>query len=341
VKKYIVISLCILGSLNAMDIKPPVPREPREWLAKEYAKGNTSQIACFSSLLKKHKIPTEDKTILSVACGTAEIEVKLVQKAKCVHGIDASKNMINYAEQTHINETNKHILSFEHCFVEDFETQEPYDLALASCCFHWFADKQQALQHISNSLKKDGLFFANIDTVSNPPLGIAVLDDMKRDIPILGRLLSVLPNPTGSSSPTNNELYGMLDKAGFSLIKSEEESFEFPMSEQQFREHQLPILLSTPAAQWLINSTSDGWLTNVIAEGTYKCFSMSEEEQKQHDAPFFPESNATLIEKIRNNNFCRCLFNDFLNRYLKKLKKNNDGTYVFPYATTAILAAKR
>lgn len=343
-KKYIVASLCTLGSLSAMDMKPPVSREPREWMAEEYAKGNAPQFACFTHWLKKYNINTQNKNVLSIGCGTGEIEAYLAKEAKSVHGIDASKNMVDYAQSTHIDPTNHRTLSFEHCFVEDFEPKEKlYQLAIASCCFHWFTDQPQALACINKSLEKNGLFFANIDTAGNPePLGITVYNEMISKIPIIGSLLSVIPNPTGSSRPTNNELYDMLETAGLTMISSQEESFNWNMTEQEWRQFQLSLLLSTPGSQKLINATSkDNWTTNQITEQLYRCFTLSPEEQRQHDEPFFPQCSDELVQKIRDNNFCRYLFNNFLNRCLAKLQKNEDGTYTYPYVTTVILAAKK
>ena len=44
-------------------------------------------------------------------------------------------------------------LSFEHCFAEDFQFQNPRQLVLASFCVHWFEDKKRAFQSIHDSLE--------------------------------------------------------------------------------------------------------------------------------------------------------------------------------------------
>jgi len=338
VKKYIITAvLCALGSLNGMD-QPPT-REPREWMAQEYSENNKFQTSCFSHWLEKHKIPTQGKSIVSFGCGTGEIEAELAKKARHVHGTDASKNMIDYAKKTHGNPTNN--LFFTHCFAEDFTSQPIYDLALASCCFHWFADQPKALKAIANSLKYGGSFFANIETESNQKSpGHLVFEDMNRDIPGLKRLLSMLSSPTGSSHPTFADLHTMLFDAGLTDIKSSVETYDWTMTEQEWRNAQLPLLLSTPGAQWIINSTQDH-IGYASSQAVFWMMSMSEEEKKQHDAPFFPESNHELIQKIRANNFCRYLFNNYLNRCLTKMQKNENGTYTWKYETTVVLAQKK
>jgi hypothetical protein len=68
---------------------------------------------------------------------------------------------------------------------------------------------------------------------------------------------------------------------------------------------------------------------------------MSSEEKTEHDNFFFPESNHELIQKIRTNDFCRYLFNNFLRRCLTKLQKNDDSTYTWKYETTLFTAEKK
>ena len=337
--KYIILALSLGAPLPCMEQQ--IVREPREWPAEEYAKGNKNQIACFSTLLKKHAIETKKKTILSVASGTGETEGKLAPDATCIHGIDASKNQIEYAKKHHSAPN----LTFEHCFAEDFKATIPYELALISCSFHLFTNQQQALQRVNDSLEPQGLLFANIETANHPiPFSKTVLQEMINDIPLVGSLLSVLPDPIGSTRPTPEELYTMFDEAGFAIVKKEEESFDWTMDEQGWRDMQLPLILCSPGAQTLINITSpDQYIKSKLSEYAFSLIqqSMTAKELRQHDQPFFPESSNELVCKVRNNNFCRYLFNNFLNRVLTKLHKNEDGTYSWQYCTTAILATKK
>ena len=332
-KKILMLSLCMIHVLHGAQERPNRPGLP-----EEYARGNRFQIECFSHWLKKYDVPIEDKDILSVGCGTGELEFSLAQRAKTVYGIDASREIISYAQKKHILGN----LTFEHCFAENFASPTSYDLALASCCFHWFEDKPKALKAIANSLKSGSLFFSNIETSSNPkPFGLTVFEEMKRDVPIIGKLLAILPNPTGSSRPTYGDLHIMLTEAGFTNIEPKVESYEWTMTADEWRKAQLPLLLSTPGAQMLVNSTSDNRYAKAASKGAFWWVKMSPEEQKEHDAEFFPESNHELVQKIRTNDFCRYLFNNFLRRCLAKLQDNENGTYTWNYETTIIRAIKK
>ncbi len=338
-KLIIIISACLASIVNGAE-----QLRDRPSLPKEYALRNKYQIECFSHWLKKHDIPIEGKAIISFDCYTGELEDILAEKAKRVHGISPSRKMIDYAHKTHAQETHtqKTNLSFAHCFPEDFSSPTSYDLAIASSCFQFFEDKPKAIHAIANSLKSNGLFFANIETQDNSkPLGIAVFEEMKCDVPIIGTLLAMLPNPTGSSQPTYGELHVWLTEAGFTNIKPKIESYDWTMTAEEWRKIQLPLLLSTPGAQILVNSTSDNWYAKKASEGAFWWITMSLKEKEEHDAPFFPESNHELIQKIRTNDFCRYLFNNFLRRYLDKLQNNGDGTYTWKYKTTIILAQKK
>lgn len=337
-KKHIVITaLCALATLNGMD--KAATRAPREWPAPEYAKGNQPQIACFESLLKR--VETEGKDIVSFGCGTGEIEAKLAQNALSVHGTDASKKMIDYAQQTHLTQDRGN-LSFEHCFVEDFKTNKLHDLAFTASCFHWFEDKPKALKAISNSLRPGGFFLANIETSDNPkPFALVAKEEMLAEHPYVEKLLSVVSNPTGSSYLTTQELHDLLEQENFENVQSTVESFDFTMTEEEWRTYQLPILLSTPGAQAIINTTSDNSWKQYASDWAYWAITKSPEEQKQHDASFFPNSSDELVKKIRKNDFCRYFFNHFLNRCIKKLQDNGNGTYTWKYETTVILAQKK
>lgn len=344
--KYIILVLSLYTPLRCMEIRPlkcsySKTPTPQEWPAEEYAKGNQYQTNCFANILKKHNINVYDRTVLSIGCGTGEIEAQLAKRgATHVHGIDASKNMAEYAHNKYHAIPN---LSFEHCFAENFETTEIYDLVLMPSCFSLIKNKPLALQRISSSLPQDGILFANIETDEHPtPFDLIVLNEMINEIPILRGLLSSLPDPVGSSRPTVEKLEDMFDKADLDIISAAEESFTWTMTEEQWRQTLLPLILSTPAAQKLIDLTSDV-VSNNISEAQFAMMKedMTKEALRQHRRRFFPESNDELVCKVRKNNFCKYLLNNYFNRCLAKLRHNENGTYTWKYDTTAIMAVKR
>lgn len=331
--KSIIMSIaCLFIPLHAAE-----PSYPScEWMANEYAQHNKHYIDFFSQCLTERKIETKNKKIISFGCGTGEIEFKLAQQAH-VHGVDASNNMVQYAKNKYSNQSN---LSFQYCPVEQFKSKELYDLAIAASSFNFF-NTEQAIQSVGNCLQTGGKFCANIDTTESPEtFGLQVFNDMKKSIPMIGTFLSVLPNPTGVSRHTPGELHIMFTKAHMQVKNQILKSYDITMNEEEWRYAQLPLLLSTRGAQILINTIANGGAAKQIAAAAFWCFTLSEEEKKEHKAPFFPECNDPLVQKIRNNDFCRYLFNNFLKRCLTKMKKNDDGTYTWTYNTTLYLCEK-
>lgn len=290
-KKYIVLALSLSSSLHCME-QQIITREAREWNAKAYEEGNDLQTAAFLHFLQINKIKTEKRIILDGGCGTAKLTAQLAKDAHSIHGFDASKNMIEFAQKKYGSVKN---LSLEHCFAEDFQSQKRYQLVLMSFCFHWIKDKKMALQRINDSLENDGEFFANIVTSNNPvPLNLIVYQEMKRDIPIIGQYLSQSNDPIGSSYPSTDDLHAMLHETGFDIIKSEEQSFEYPMTVEEFKKLQLPIVESRPGVQYL---------PSLLFEPLFNAFinRCLEKLPKTDDGKFVEKVTTTIVHARKTN----------------------------------------
>ena len=339
-KKYIIAHvLSTFFVLHGMDGPPIIKQKPHKSSAKESAKSHAPHIVFFSSMLEKYAITIHQKKIVCVGCGPGEIAAMLAEDAHLVHGIDTSKNMIKYATQVHKNTTN---LSFHHCFLEDFVPKIKYHLAIAPNCFHLFPDKLLALMRINSTLEPQGLFFANIETTQNPAhLATTVFEEIREEYPTLKKLLSIVSNPTGHPRPSNEELESMLTKTNFEIIKNQEESFEWKMTMDEWKQAQLSIFASTPGAQKLANlNRTEKWMLKKYTSHAAAHVPISPEEQKQLDEPFFPESTEKLVTVIQKNHFLKLLFYKFFNRCLQKSQHNDDGTYTYQYVVNVILAQK-
>src|SRR5258706_10296736 len=100
----------------------------------------------------------------------------LATTAQLVYGIDASQNMIEYAQQYYENIDN---LTFEHCFAEDFITDEQYDCVVSMYCLHWIKNKQKVFENINKSLTINGEFVGTIFIESgSAPLSFIVLKEL-------------------------------------------------------------------------------------------------------------------------------------------------------------------
>jgi ubiquinone/menaquinone biosynthesis C-methylase UbiE len=248
-KKYTMIGLSLCVCAHSMETTTYTIREPREWNAEEYARGNFFQEEAALQFLKESGINLTNKKVLDVGCGTGNITSKIATTAQYVHGIDASKNMIDYAQTTYGNIPN---LSFEHSFAEDFTTEEQYDYALSLFCLHWIEDKQAAFEKINTSLKKNGEVFCTIASSSNPaPFGVAVLKELLTTLQPAHDFVHNI-NITQESDLkryviSDEECKEILLKSGFEIITYEEKSRTHIFKDRkELALFQRPVAMSRP-----------------------------------------------------------------------------------------------
>jgi ubiquinone/menaquinone biosynthesis C-methylase UbiE len=259
VKKYIIIALCMINSLSGIEKK--ITTAACEWDAQLYANGNKVQYESAISFLKKNNINIDNQNILDIGCGTGDISAFLAQTAACVHGFDASNNMIQYAIAKYGNGANT--LTFEQSFAENFSSQgKLYDLATAFFCFHWFSDKQQALQQISESLKVNGELLATFPTSDDPHpprflIGIEMIKQLYPHISLTQKL--------GRSEPTLQELETMLADTGFEIITCELQTNHVILPDRKaYEDFQRPVVMSRPFIQDMPPEEREAFLTEFI-----------------------------------------------------------------------------
>lgn len=214
----------------------------QEWNPALYALGNKTQYVSALFFLEQNNIEISEKRILDVGCGTGEITFFLAQKAQLVHGFDASKNMIDWAQE-HYGESSNNI-SFEQSLVEDFYTQEKYNLATVFFCFHWFADKQKALNNIAASLEDGGELFGTFSTKDMPQNpGLAIIQDMIQE----WNIQEDYDQAMARSIVTTQELKEILINAQFDIITCGLQQNEIHFADRMDIERFVrPILMSRP-----------------------------------------------------------------------------------------------
>jgi ubiquinone/menaquinone biosynthesis C-methylase UbiE len=257
-KKYILLTLCTVAYNNGMEMTTTTAREPREWDAHAYAQGNILQETAALEFLKESTINLKNKTVLDVGCGTGNITAKIASVAQHVHGIDASKNMIEYAQKQN---QNSHNLSFEHCFAEDFTTIAPYDAALAFFSLHWVENKEDAIEKINHALKINGDFFGAITTqYESEPLDITVGLEM---VPGLQSVYSFLKGKDlikEVSVPylTKEQFKAMLIQKGFNVISYEyKDVVTILKNKEELANFKRPLLFSRPFVQSMPSLVSE------------------------------------------------------------------------------------
>jgi trans-aconitate methyltransferase len=214
-----------------------------EWNAAEYAQGNTVQYQSALYFLEHNNIELTDKRILDVGCGTGEISAYMAQVAESVFGFDASNNMTEWAQKNHACEN----ISFEQCRVEDFSSIEKHDLATMFFCFHWFDDKQKALNNISTSLKANGELFGTFSTSDIPQHpGHAIVRAMMEKWNVQENMHQALARSTVNTQ----ELETILTNAGFEIIICNLQCNEIVFSGRiDVENFTRPVMMSRPFIQ--------------------------------------------------------------------------------------------
>lgn len=211
-----------------------------EWDAQAYAAGNKLQYEAALYFIKKSNLNLANKKILDVGCGTGEITGYLAQTALWAHGIDASKNMIDYAQEKQTGEHDN--ISFEQCPIEDYYTEERFDIATSFSCFHWFSDQQKALERMANTLHAQGEIFLDVMTTDIPSL---------TGFPILEQMLNELDSSTPIGEQlahtfiTCQELKDMVTNAGFEIIRCEKQICDVIFTnEREVRAFITPVMMT-------------------------------------------------------------------------------------------------
>jgi|GEM_PF-1397724 len=299
-KQYII---ALIGAINILTcMEQPKVRDACEWNAKDYDDTNIIQEPSFLDFLEQNKIILEKRKILSIGCGTGSMEHIMVteKEAAYVKGIDASKNIIEYAQKTY-GLTDK--ISFEHCFAEDFISSALYEVAVLSFSLHWIQDKQKALTNIYKALQPNGELFALLLTSNNPkPTSFTTaletmayfqemaLSQPNKDFPHFN-----INDPsmiTNCTYPSQEELNDILQKTGFNIIANRQETFTCTMDEADIRKIHWATFTSKP------------------------------------------------YTKDLSDNTMKTIFTEFIRRYKEKLSKNEEGRFIDKIYTTLIHARK-
>jgi ubiquinone/menaquinone biosynthesis C-methylase UbiE len=236
-------------------------REPREWDAQAYAKGNRTQQQAALHFLSELNIDFMNKKVLDIGCGTGNITEKIAKIAQKAHGIDASKNMIEYAQTTYGHNQN---LSFEQCFAEDFATQKKFDTAVTLFCLHWIENKKAVIKKTNLALEINGNFFGTHQSTSDPePLHLTVLKEM---IPGLSTMLSFLQSMNWIQATeyhiiSDEEFQQLLSQNGFEIVSYEQKSFDITISKQEIEDGIRPVLMSRPFMKIMPESIQE-WFFN-------------------------------------------------------------------------------
>lgn len=114
------------------------------WVQK-YSLGPTRRevLKIVKPLLEKNK----DLKVIDIGCGTGQLINEISSNCEDVNylGIDVAENMIKVAKE---NNNGKNI-KFQVCPIEEFDTEEKFDIVICTHAFPYFPNKEDVLKKIS------------------------------------------------------------------------------------------------------------------------------------------------------------------------------------------------
>lgn len=231
-KKYIIISLCIVNALSSMNQNHSNITYP-EWDVQKFATFGKQIHHINQHFRTMNKIETDRRIILNISCKRGEEAAQLAQNAQHVDAIDSDTKMIEHAQQQFSSIKN---ITFQQCCMEELILPSMYDLALICDSFYSLHDKQQALKNIFTALKKNGEFFACVDTTATDPHNTvfnAFITTAQKFPKITGDY--VLKKFNNGGNLTDEHVQYMLQQAGFTLITYAPMSYTCVAEEKQIK----------------------------------------------------------------------------------------------------------
>lgn len=126
------------------------------WNPSDYSENSSAQFIWGKELLDLLNIQGSE-SILDIGCGDGKITDLISRKLTTgkVIGIDSSKDMIRFANQKYINESNAN-LSFELADACNINYEKEFDIVYSNATLHWIKDQSTVLRNIKKSLKPNG-----------------------------------------------------------------------------------------------------------------------------------------------------------------------------------------
>ncbi len=198
------------------------------WDPKIYIERAQPQLQAALAILKRYTFKGNEN-ILDIGCGPGNITAMIAKKVPKgnVHGIDYSKNMIDFANLAYEAEPN---LSFELQDVNHLSLNKKYDLITSFNTFQWIVDPLDVLPKILSCLTNSGCLLVSLMRPSSPKelANIAVVDIMNE--PQWKPYFADFAPPDFLFDVNIEDYKEVLVYVGFKLEFFEETCFEYPFS---------------------------------------------------------------------------------------------------------------
>jgi trans-aconitate methyltransferase len=128
----------------------------QKWRAEEYHHNSSAQRKAAIELLQSIEFKG-DECVLDVGCGDGKITAEIASSLRkgAVIGVDASPDMIEFAQKIYQNSFNPNLMfSLQNASQLNFD--KDFDIVFSSFALHWVLDQHLFLQGANKSLKPSG-----------------------------------------------------------------------------------------------------------------------------------------------------------------------------------------
>jgi trans-aconitate 2-methyltransferase len=152
-----------------------------EWNASDYAENSLAQAIWARGLIAKLDL-IGDESVLDVGCGDGKITAELADKVSSgfVLGIDASQNMIDYAQSKFADVAN---LRFQRMDARQIQVETHFDIVFSNAALHWVDDQPAFLRGVSKALKPGGKLVFSCGGRGNAAEFVAVFEQLRAQLP--------------------------------------------------------------------------------------------------------------------------------------------------------------
>ena len=125
-----------------------------EFDAKKYERASAHQQSWGERLIDELAIKGDER-ILDLGCGDGRLTARLAERVPQGHvlGIDASRNMIDQAQRSHVR-TN---LEFRQMDINAIAFEGAFDIVYSNATLHWVKDHRRLLANIHKALRAGGM----------------------------------------------------------------------------------------------------------------------------------------------------------------------------------------
>ncbi len=162
-------------------------------------------VAAYGAELLDWLKPRPEETILDLGCGTGDLTARIAETGASVIGIDADQAMIDAAHQRLGADIELRVAD-----AHDFSVDHPVDGVISNAALHWMPAQVEVLGCVSDALREDGRFVAEMGATGNVAEIRAAVDQACREAGLPERSW-----PWHFSSPA--QYAAMLEDAGLEI----------------------------------------------------------------------------------------------------------------------------